>query len=159
MGKTDAAGCPLARGFLTSIVRKLDLLTSDIGVTLTAEQAAGVSDCLRDVETPAKMSNSDAKAKYHRLVGVLSADQKARLAAIGLPQPGSDGPAMGPGAMAGMMASKPDGNPPTSLEDADAKAFRSLRERFAPKGAAPKAETPKAQQSKPDAPKSPAVKP
>jgi hypothetical protein len=150
--------CPMAKGYLMNLVRKLDLLTGDIGITLTAEQAADVANCLKGVETPAKMSNSDAKAKYHRLANVLSADQKARLAAIGLPQPGSDGPAMGLGMMMGGGA----------LPDAEAKAFRSLRERLASKGTAPtpetpkappgKTETPKAQPPKADASKSPATK-
>ena len=102
MPQMGEAGCPMAKGYLTTVVRKLDILTGDVGITLTADQAADIGDCLSDVETPAKMSNGDAMTKYHRLANLLSADQKAHLAAIGLPQSGSDGPAMGPG-MSGMM--------------------------------------------------------
>ena len=76
MPQMGESGCPLAKGYLTSVVQKLDLLTGDIGIKLTAEQAADVVDCLKDIETPAKMSNGDAKAKYHRLASVLNADQK-----------------------------------------------------------------------------------
>jgi hypothetical protein len=155
------AGCPMAKGYLTTVVRKLDILTGDVGITLTADQAADIGDCLSDVETPAKMSNGDAMTKYHRLANLLSADQKARLAAIGLPQSGSDGPAMGPG-MSGMMggraAPKQGENRAPALQDPEARAFRSLRERIASKGAAPKVETPKAPPAKADAAKSPAAK-
>jgi len=160
-GMMAESGCPLAKGYLKTLVQKLDLLTGDIGITLTAEQAADVVDCLKDVETTGKLSNSEAKAKYHRLASVLNADQKARLAAIGPPQPGGDGPAMGagmPGMMRGGAAPKPDGSQNASLQDAEAKAFKSLRERFAAKGTAPKTETPKAPPAKAETPKAPPPK-
>jgi hypothetical protein len=161
MPEMGESGCPMAKGYLKTIVQKLDLLTGDVGITLTAEQAASVSDCLRDVETPAKMSNGDAKAKYHQLLNLLNANQKARLAAIGLPQPGSDGPGMGSGMpcmMGGGVAAKQNEPPNPCLQDAEAKAFRSLRERFASKGTAPKAETPKAPPARADVSKSPTAK-
>ena len=131
------AACPMAKVNLTTLVQKLDLVT---GITLTAEQAADVGDCLRDVETLAKMSNEDAKAKYHHLLSVLSEDQKARL---------GTGPGMG--SMGGGMPGGPG-------QDAEDKAFKSLRERFASKGTAPKTGTPKAPPAKADAPRSPAAK-
>ncbi len=200
------SGCPMAKVHLTTLVEKLDLLT---GITLSAEQAAAVSDCLKDVETPAKLTNSEAKDKYHRLLGVLNDKQKARLEAITLSQAaGSGGPGMGsavPPMMGGGMsgggmsggghgsscpmsagghgsscpmsaggaASTQGDNQNPSLQDAQAKAFKSLRERLASKGPAPKAETlmaqtpkappaktepPKASPAKTDQPKSPTKK-
>jgi hypothetical protein len=139
MGDPD---CPLPKGYLINVVRKLDILTSDFGIALTAEQAASISDCLRGVETTANISNRDAKTKYHRLVGELTPAQKARLTAIGLPQPGSDGPAMGPATL-----------PSQASTDVETKAFKSLRERLASRAAGSKAETPKAPPAKTEAPR------
>jgi hypothetical protein len=147
MAEMGDSGCPMAKGYLTTVVQKLDLLTGDMGITLTAEQAADVVDCLKDIETPAKMSNGDAKARYHRLAGVLSAEQKARLAAIELLLAASDGPAMGTG-MPGMMGGGAAPKQGENQDDPQAKAFRSLRERLATKGTAPKADASKSAAAK-----------
>jgi len=162
-----ATGCPMRaarmkemEGFsgprpkrdLTTLVQKLDLLTGDIGITLTAEQAAAINDCLMDVEKSAKMSYYDAKAKHDRLMAVLNENQKARLEAIGIPQPAGSG---GPGMMGG-GAAPGDQNP--FQQDAEGKAVKSLRERLASKGTSPKAETSKAPPAKAETPKAPPAK-
>ena len=156
MKELAALGEPGPKRDLATLVRKLDLLTGDVGITLTAQQAAAVNDCLKDVEKIAKMSNDDARAKYDRLAAVLNENQKGRLEAIGLPLTApSDGPGS-TGPMPGMghedAAAKQDQNP--FQKDAEGKAVKSLRERFAPKGTAPKAETPKTPPAKAEAAKS-----
>jgi hypothetical protein len=171
MKEMEESSEPRPKRDLTTLVRKLDLLTGDIGITLTAAQAAAVNDRLRDVEKSAKMSDDDAKAKHDQLMAVLNENQKARLEAIGLPQPArSGGPGMGPdmpgmgGAMPGMAAGssgaapKQDENQNPFQQDAEAKAVKSLRERLASKGTAPKAETPKAPPAKAETPKAPPPK-
>ena len=163
------SGEPQPKGDLATLVQKLDLLTGDIGITLTAEQAAAVNDRLRDVEKSAKMSDDDATAKHDQLMAVLNENQKARLEAIALPQPArSGGPGMG-GHKPGMYPGMPGcpmmggGAPPTPdqnpfQQDAEGKAVKSLRERLASKGTAPKAETPKAPPAKAETPKAPPPK-
>lgn len=70
---------------LATLVQKLNVLTGDITITFTAEQSAAVVDCLGEVESVASMSHDEAKAKYDRLMGLLSESQKASLKAIALP--------------------------------------------------------------------------
>ncbi len=188
----EGTGEPRPKRDLAALVRKLDLLTGDIAITLTAAQAAAIKDCLKDVEKPAKMSDDDATAKQDRLLAVLNEKQKASLEAIALPKraasggPGKGGPMPGgPGMTSsgpGMGGSMPPGPGMTSSgpapqadedqnpfqQDAEGKALKSLRERFASKGTAPKAEasqdppakpeTPKAPRSNADASKGPATK-
>ena len=169
MKEMEGFGGPRPKRDLTTLVQKLDLLTGDVGIKLTAEQAAAVNDRLRDVEKSAKMSDDDAKAKHDRLMAVLNENQKARLEAIALPQPArSGGPGMG-GHKPGMYPGMPGcpmmggGAPPTPdqnpfQQDAEGKAVKSLRERLASKGTAPKAETPKAPPAKAETPKAPPPK-
>ncbi len=170
-------GGPQPKRDLTTLVRKLDLLTGDIAVTLTGEQAVAVNECLKDVEKPAKMSDDEAKAKHDKLLAVFSDAQKARFEQIGLPRPAPTGGAGGPGGMPGMGGpgmgksgmggpgapkQDPDQNP--FQQDAQGKALKSLRERLAPKAGAdapkPSAEAPKpsAEAPKPSADKAPAKK-
>jgi hypothetical protein len=161
-GKPPMVSGPRPKRDLTTLVQKLDLLTGDIGITLTAEQAVAVNDCLRDVEKSAKMSDDDAKAKHDQLMAVLNENQKARLKAIELPQPG------GPGAICPMTGKpKPavpgtreagtpfweDENQNPFQQGAGGKAVKSLHERLASKVTAPEAETPKAPPTKAETPK------
>ncbi len=90
-------GGPNPKRDLTTLVRKLSLLTGKIQITLTAEQAASVTTALADIETSEKMSDEDAKAKYDALMALLDDDQKSTLDAIGLPRP------RGPGGFGGGM--------------------------------------------------------
>jgi hypothetical protein len=136
---------------LTTLVQKLDLLTGGIDITLTAEQAAAVKDCLKDVEKSAKMSDDDAQAKHDQLVEALSQNQMACLQAIELPQPAPEGGM--PGMMGSGASSNQDKDQNPFQQDAEGKAVKSLRERLASKGTAPKAETSKAPPAKAEAPK------
>ncbi|MHB9079894.1 MAG: hypothetical protein ACYC3X_20635 [Pirellulaceae bacterium] len=92
-------GGPSPKRDLTTLVRKLELLTGKIGITLTAEQSASVNTALADIETAEKMSDEVAKSKLDTLMALLDNDQKSALDAIGLPRPqrGAGGPG-GPGA-------------------------------------------------------------
>jgi hypothetical protein len=119
-------------------VRKLELLTGKIEITLTAEQSASVTTALADIEKAEKMSDDDAKAKCDALMALLDNDQKSLLDAIGLPRPqrGPGGPG-GPGGSPG----GPGGSPPAAdvnpfQQETNTEALKSLRQRFAP--AAPK---------------------
>jgi hypothetical protein len=132
-------------------VQKLDLLTGDVGITLTPEQAVAVSSCLKDIEKPATMSDNDARAKRNQLARLFDENQKARLNAIDLapPQPSMD-PDAAPGmpGMSGGAAPKQDKDQNPFQQDAQGKSLKSLRERLASKGTAPKAETPKSPPAK-----------
>jgi hypothetical protein len=90
-------GGPNPKRDLTTLVRKLNLLTGKIQITLSTEQAASVTTALADMETSEKMSDDDAKAKYDALMALLDDDQKSTLDAIGLPRP------RGPGGFGGGM--------------------------------------------------------
>lgn len=161
---------PRPKRDLTTLVQKLNLLTGDIGITLTAEQAAAVNACLGDVEKSAPMSDDDAKAKHDQLLAVLNENQKARLAAIELPQPASSG---GPGmmwpttgkpkpAMPGMMAGGPpvweDANENPFQQAAAGKALKSLHERLASQATAAATEASKAPPAPTEAPDAPPTK-
>ena len=92
MPQMGEAGCPMAKGYLTTVVRKLDILTGDVGITLTADQAADIGDCLSDVETPAKMSNGDAMTKSIDWPTCSRRGPKARLRRSGFPSQAATGP-------------------------------------------------------------------
>jgi len=159
---------PRPKRDLTALVQKLDLLTGDIGITLTAEQAAAVNDCLRDVEKSAKMSDDDAKAKHDQLMALLNENQKARLKAIELPQPAGGGPGICPmtgkakPARPGMMGAGPPGWEDESQnpfqQDAEGRAVKSLHERLASKMTAPEAETSEVPPTQAETPKAPPTK-
>lgn len=144
---------------LATLVQKLDLLTGDIAITLSAEQAAAINDCLKDIENAAKLSDDQAKAKRSQLLAVLTENQLDRLDAIAIPLsassggPGKTGPLMpgvpGPGSG---DAAKQDEKQNPFLEDAEGEAIKSLRERLASKKTASKVETPKLKNSTPKAP-------
>jgi len=142
---------------LTTMVQKLALLTGDIGITLTAEQAAAITAHLKDVESLSHLSDFDAKARYDKLVAVLNDKQKASLEAIEV-------------SFAAVPAGSSASGGACLMEDAyrnpfkrevPGKVLNSLRERLA--APAPKAETPKtppakAEPAKADAPKNPTAK-
>jgi hypothetical protein len=121
-------GGPNPKRDLTTLVRKLDLLTGDIKITLTAEQSDAVTTALADIEETEEMSDEDAEAKYDVLLAQLDDDQRSRLDAIGLPRPqrGSGGPG---GGSDGAMAAA-DNNP--FQQEANAEALTRLRQRIAP---------------------------
>jgi len=143
---------PRPKRDLTTLVRKLELLTGDIGITLSPTQAAAIADCLKDVEKAESMSDDEAKAKHEKLLSLLDDAQKSRVAAIELPRPpraggpGGAGPGSpggaGPGGKgpggAGPAGPSQDPSANPFKQEADAKALGGLRQRLAPKGEAGK---------------------
>jgi hypothetical protein len=126
---------------LTTLVRKIDLLTGEIGIKLNPEQGASLAAALADVEKAEDMSDDDAKAKHDAILALLDDAQKPQLDAIGLPRPqrGSGG---GPGGSAKQAPANP------FQEETNAKSLKNLQERFAAKEA--KSETAPAAPTKSD---------
>jgi hypothetical protein len=151
---------PRPKRDLTVLVRKIGLLTGDVAITLSNEQAASLCQCLAELEKAETMSDDDAKAKHEAILAILDEDQKALLDAVDLPRrrPGGSGggpggPGGGPGGPGGpgAGASGPGGGPggpgggpggpgggeqdPNANpfhEEANAAALDTLRNRFAP---------------------------
>lgn len=120
---------PRPKRELTDLVRKITLLTGDIQISLSSEQAATLAAALKDIEKPETMSDDEAKAKHEALLGLLDDNQKARLEAIGLPR----GPRPGGGGSSGPPAE--DANP--FADETSSAALETLRQRLAgEKGAA-----------------------
>lgn len=134
---------PQPKRELTMLVRKLDLLTGDIGITLTADQQQALGEALAGVEEAEAMSDDDAKARQELILAVLDDEQEGRLNAIGLPRPtgGMGGGGMGSpgGGMGGMGGS---GQAPENpfQQETEGKALTSLRQKLGAE--APATETP-----------------
>lgn len=132
-GETDRRGRPAGMGGvnpgreLTTLVRKLDLLTGDIAIVLTAEQAVAVTQQLADVETSERLSDEDAQLRIDAVLAQLDEGQKARLDAIGLPRTprAGLGPAGGPG-----VEEEADRN--LFQQEVPAEALGRLRQRLSP---------------------------
>ncbi|HUT90833.1 MAG TPA: hypothetical protein VMY37_15115 [Thermoguttaceae bacterium] len=135
---------PRPKRDLTTLVRKIDLLTGDVGLIVSDEQVGSLLGCLADVETAETMSDDDAQAKHDEILAVLDEDQKSRLDAIDLPRrrPGGGGPG-GPGGPGGGGSGGPGGGGPGGpgggeqaedanpfQEESNAEALTHLRERF-----------------------------
>lgn len=149
MGGMGGPAAPAPKRDLAALVRKLELLSGDIGIALAPSQAAAVADCLKDVEKAESMSDDEAKAKYDKLLSLLDDGQKSRLAAIELPRPpraggpggagpGGKGPG-GPGGPGGKGPGGPSGPGQDPLanpfkQEANAKPLDGLRQRLASKG-------------------------
>lgn len=129
---------PRPKRDLTTLVRELALLTGDVAVTLSDEQAKSLCACLADVESADTMSDDDAQAKHDEILALLDDDQKSRLDAISLPRGrpggsggsgrGGPGGSGGPGGPGGEQ--DPDANP--FQQEASSQALTTLRDRFAP---------------------------
>lgn len=117
---------PNPRRDLTTLVQKLALLTGDVSITLSDQQAKTLCDCLADLEKGETMSSDDAKAKHAEILAILDQKQQANIDAIGLPRRSPGGPG-GPGG--GEQAA--DANP--FQQEANAQPLTVLRERFAKK--------------------------
>ena len=126
---------PRPKRDLTTLVRKLELLTGDVAIALSAEQAAALCSSLADVEKAESMSDDDAKAKHEEILTLLDEDQESRLDAVSLPRTSRRGGPGGPGS--GGPGSGGPGGPEQAADtnpfqqEANAKALASLRERFA----------------------------
>jgi hypothetical protein len=135
-------GGPRPKRDLTTLVQKIDLLTGDIALAISDEQAASLTVALAGIDEAETMSDDEAQAKHDAIVALLDDTQKARLDAVGIPrQRGSGGPggggrgAGGPGGGPEAERPAPDANP--FRDEAIASALDHLRQRFG-KSEAPK---------------------
>ena len=117
-------GGPNPKRDLTVLVRKIDLLTGDIGLKLNPEQSKSVSAALADVEKAEEMSDDDAKAKHDEILKLLDDGQKSQLDAVGLPRP-----------QRGAGGGSPGGPPPAApanpfRDESNSAALENLRQRF-----------------------------
>ena len=117
-------GGPNPKRDLTVLVRKIDLLTGDIGLKLSPEQSKSVSTALADVEKADEMSDEDAQAKHDEILALFDDGQKSQLDGVGLPRPQRGAGGGGPGG--------PPPAPPANpfQDEANSAALKNLRQRF-----------------------------
>ena len=158
MGGMGGGRQPSPKRELTTLVRKLELLTGDVGISLSDKQAADLCTALADIEKAETMSDEDAQTTQDKLLALLEEEQNDRLEAVSLPRrrgggrggPGGGGPGGpgggGPGGPGGGGPGGPGGGGPggpgggEQAEDANpfqqepnAEALTRLRERFGAK--------------------------
>jgi hypothetical protein len=133
-GGGGGGGGPSPKRQLTSLVRKLELLTGDIAITLSPEQAHQVVAIVGDLQSRPTLTDEEAQPIYDELLAVLNEEQISKQEAIGLPfrRGGGGGGGGSPGG-----PSPPDANPFAEGEAAEAVA--SLATRIGDSG--PSAET------------------
>ena len=115
-------GGPRPKQQLTTLVRKLELLTGDIALTLTAEQRQAIAKQLDEFSELKTLTDDEADARYKDLLGLLDDQQKSKPDAVGLPRGGFGGGGFGGAPPA------PDANPFES--EANATSLKTLRERL-----------------------------
>ena len=74
-----------ARSQLAVLVRKIDLLTGDIVIHWSEEQAKQLHGLLKEIEAAETISNEDAKTNYEALMALMEDSQKSKAAAVSLP--------------------------------------------------------------------------
>ncbi len=130
-GGPGGGRAPSPKRQLSTLVRKLELLTGDIAIRLAPPQAEAIGKTLAAVKAKDKMTDDEAKAAYEELLAALDEHQKSQQDAISLPfrrgGPGAGGPGGGgPGAGGPMVGPPPapDANP--FADEEAAKALNSL---------------------------------
>ena len=126
-------GQPQPKRQLTTLVRKLELLTGDVAIALTPEQTKAVQTALDELSALEKMTDDEAKATHEKLLALLDEKQQAKQEAIGLPFRRSGGGGGMGGGMGGGAPPDPEANP--FADEANATALKSLRDRLS--GATP----------------------
>lgn len=123
-------GGPRPKQQLTTLVRKLELLTGDIALTLTEEQRQAIAKQLDEFSELKTLTDEEAEKKYNELLALFDETQKAKQEAVGLPfrRGGGGG---GGGFGGGGAQPAPDANPFES--ETNANALKSLRERLTAK--------------------------
>lgn len=140
MGMMGGGG-PQPKRELTSVVRKIDVLTSGIALDLTSEQADMLADVLARIKTAPTMTDDEAAAFQEEIEGILTEDQLAAQEAIGLPRrrrgggggPGGGGPGGGgggPGGGGGFGGDPAVEQENPFLQDTNAAALENLVKRF-----------------------------
>ncbi len=114
-------GGPRPKRDLTSLVRKVALLSGEIGIDLPDDQGAAFMAALKDIEKAETMSDDEAQLRHDELLALLDDEQKAQLDAVGLPR--------------GQRPSGPerpaeDANP--FLQEVNSTALEVLNKRFSP---------------------------
>ena len=128
MGGGGGGQGPRFKQQLTTLVRKLELLTGDIAVTLADEQRQALAKQLDEFAELKTLTDDEAEKKYNDLLALFDDAQKAKQDAIGLPFRRGGG---GGGFGGGGAPPAPDANPFES--ETNAGALKSLRERFSAK--------------------------
>jgi hypothetical protein len=91
MGGSEMGGgrwAPSPKRELTTLVRKIDLLTGDIALNLSDDQTTALAEILVRLDTQETMADDDAKAAQGEILAVLDDTQKAKQEAVGLPRSG-----------------------------------------------------------------------
>lgn len=117
---------PRPKRDLTTLVRKIDLLTGDVGLMLSEEQIGLLLGSLAELAAAETMSDDDAQAQHDAIFAMFDDDQKSRLDAISLPRRRRGGFG-GPGGPGGRDQAE-DTNP--FQEEPNAQAVTNLRGRF-----------------------------
>lgn len=120
---------PRPKQQLTNLVRKLELLTSDLSLNLTDEQRRTLGKQLDEFAELKTLTDDEAQKKYDELLALFDEGQKAKQDAIGLPF--RRGGAGGGGFGGGGAPQPPDSNP--FENETNANALKSLRERLSAK--------------------------
>lgn len=128
---------PSPKRQLSTLVRKLELLTGDIAIRLEPAQAETLGKTLAALQAKASMTDDEAKDVYEAVLATLDERQKTQQDSISLPfrrgggGPGAGGPGGGGPGAGGPMGGQPpapDANP--FAEEEAAKALASLIERL-----------------------------
>ena len=114
-----------AKRQLTTLVRKIDLLTGDIALKLDEDQSNQLVGVLNRIKAQNAMSDEDATALEKELLALLTEDQTAKQEAVRLPRGGGR---RGGGSMGGGMGMMGGGGEPPS---ADANPFEQEANRGA----------------------------
>ena len=117
---------PSPKRQLTTLVRKLELLTGDIAIAMTPDQSKTVRDLLADVAAREKLTDDEAKELHDKLFALLDENQQSKQDAIGLPF------RRGGAGSGGGAPPDPEANP--FAEDENSNAAKKLTERLKPVG-------------------------
>ncbi|HIN96139.1 MAG TPA: hypothetical protein EYN03_10895 [Planctomycetes bacterium] len=135
-----------ARFQLMMLVRKLELLTGDVAIKLSDEQASQVHTLLKEIEAAETLSDEDAQQKHDALLALMEDAQKAKTEAVSIPfRRGSSGGRGGSagnnsGGRGGSSGTSGAGNRGASAEDntnlfregSSAEAIQALLGRLGP---------------------------
>lgn len=114
-------GGPRPKRDLITLVRKIELLTGDVALTLSPDQAKALVESLGDIEKAEAILDEEAQAKHDEILALMNDSQQQCLEAISLPRGGRGGPG--------------GGGPPAESDnpfqdEAASQALASLRQRF-----------------------------
>lgn len=125
-GGMGGAFQPSQKMLLTSLVRKLDVLTGDVAIKLSDAQKEALNKELAELETLEKLSDVQAQKKLEAINAILDESQKVKHAAISLPF----GKGGRPGGGGGGGTPNPDPNANPFAEENSLKALKAFRSRL-----------------------------